>query len=93
MLLWKYRGFCFINPESVVKFVWSIPWGHSESVREAYMFLAHWPVLPDPVNALEVFILTICLEIDLDIYGFDSSYPLRLLIMYSSNNCSFPFSC
>eukprot|EP01119_Soliformovum_irregulare_P012209 TRINITY_DN3158_c0_g1_i2.p1 TRINITY_DN3158_c0_g1~~TRINITY_DN3158_c0_g1_i2.p1 ORF type:complete len:1000 (+),score=298.95 TRINITY_DN3158_c0_g1_i2:13-3012(+) len=53
-ILWKNRQFCLANPRSVVKFVWAIPWGKPDCVREAYRLLAHWPLLDDPAIALEL---------------------------------------
>eukprot|EP01114_Cavostelium_apophysatum_P004665 TRINITY_DN1499_c0_g1_i3.p1 TRINITY_DN1499_c0_g1~~TRINITY_DN1499_c0_g1_i3.p1 ORF type:complete len:1359 (-),score=404.78 TRINITY_DN1499_c0_g1_i3:3-4079(-) len=54
-LLWRFRNYCCrVIPNSVVKFVWCIPWGDCEKVQQAYSLIQKWPVLESPVNALEL---------------------------------------
>ncbi len=50
-LLWKHRAYCYSRPDSIAKLLWAVPWQHGS--QEAYRMLSHWPLLSNPVNALE----------------------------------------
>jgi len=52
-LLWAFRGYCRMKPESLPKFLVSVPYDDHVSVEYAHKVLTEWPKLR-PVDALEL---------------------------------------